>query len=61
MGPDEVRFFLLTSFQWLPRNGIATPAQIINAVQDGVYTVLALLVLKDVLKFCIQCRFQYGQ
>jgi len=27
---------LLTRFlQWLPRDGIATPAQIVNAVQEG--------------------------
>jgi hypothetical protein len=39
--PDEIRFFLLTtSFKWLPRNGIATPAQIVYAVQEGVTLVL---------------------
>jgi unspecific peroxygenase len=27
---------LTTLFQWLPRCGIATPAQIVKAVQDGV-------------------------
>jgi hypothetical protein len=30
-------FHLTPYFQWLPRNGIATPAQIIDAVQQGAF------------------------
>ena len=32
-----LHFCLTPYFQWLPRNGIATPTQIIDAVQQGAF------------------------
>jgi hypothetical protein len=57
--PDEIRFFLLTtSFKWLPRNGIATPAQIVYAVQEGVN--LSSLYRRTISKIFSNAVFNMG-